>query len=123
MNNVIESRTIYYDPTEKLILVNRKTGKTCTFLENDDSYLVINDNTEENIIFKQISFDEMKCYSYLESFMNASSGIKLPKSLTQNLHNLFNYMYDSVYSKEEAPEFCENYNHYYLHVVTYKNTK
>lgn len=123
MYNGLEPRKVYYDPEEKILLANRKNGKQCTFIEETDSYLLINGETGNTNIIKQISLEHLQSFSDIENIMKNVSSLKPPDNIRKSIDDLYNYLYDEVYPKHEIPDFADDYESQYIHVISYNEQK
>lgn len=123
MYNGLEPKMIYYDPDEKLLLVNRKNGKKCTFFEEKDSYLLVDGKIGNKIIIKQITLEQFQSYSDIDNIMRNVSSFKPPDDIRKNIDALYNYLNDEIYPAHEVPEFVDEYDNYYLHIISYNDSK
>lgn len=122
MNECENNRIISYDTNEELTLVNRQTGKSCTFKELNDSYVIMDEKTFERAIIKRCSEDELKCYFYMQNVINNSSDIRQDKKIDAKFNYLSCLISDLVMPNEEIPIYVDNEDikEYYLHIISYK---
>lgn len=111
---------VAYDPGETLTLVNRATGKSCSFVETKDSYLIVNSKSEEYVTFKEVETEKLMSLMSLQNFMIHSPSLKMPSMINDDFNKIYNFVYENNYPKKIVDESYKPHKDYFIHIVTYK---